>query len=72
MTPEGNRNKLELLRDGKRTSVSLSNQESIADSPIHSGDQVFAPDKSWLSRNTALVVSGVTGLALVAVTIIRK
>ncbi|HEY2897214.1 MAG TPA: polysaccharide biosynthesis/export family protein [Gemmatimonadaceae bacterium] len=72
VTPEGNRNKLELQRAGQRTSVSLSQQGTIADSPIQSGDQVFAPDRSWLSRNTALVVSGVTGLALVAVTIIRK
>ena len=72
VTPEGNRNKLELQRAGQRTTVSLSSPGTIADSPIQSGDQVFAPDKSWLARNTALVVSGVTGLALVAVTIIRK
>jgi polysaccharide export outer membrane protein len=72
VTPEGNRNKLELQRAGQRSSVSLSSQGTIADSPIQSGDQVFAPDRSWFSRNTALVVSGVTGLALVAVTIIRK
>jgi protein involved in polysaccharide export with SLBB domain len=72
VTPEGNRNKLELQRAGQRTTVSLSSTGTIADSPIQSGDQVIAPEKSWLSRNTALVVSGVTGLALVAVTIIRK
>ena len=72
VTPEGNRNKLELQRAGQRTTVSLSSPGTIADSPIQSGDQVIAPDKSWFARNTALVVSGVTGLALVAVTIIRK
>lgn len=72
VTPEGNKNKLDLLRAGQHTAVSLSNMGTIADSPVQSGDQVSAPEKSWLSRNTALVVSGVTGLALVLVTIIRK
>ena len=52
-------------------SVSLKSTGTIADSPVQSGDQVNAPDRSWLSRNTALVVSGVTGLALIVVTIIR-
>jgi protein involved in polysaccharide export with SLBB domain len=71
VTPEGNKNKVELLRDNKRTSIGLSSQATLADSPVESGDQVSAPERSWLSRNTALVVSGVTGLALIAVTIIR-
>lgn len=71
VTPEGNKNKLVLLRAGQHTSVSLSQMGTIADSPVQSGDQVSAPEKSWLSRNAALVISGVTGLALIAVTIIR-
>ena len=69
--PEGDKNKLELTRAGKRTTVSLKNEGTIADTPIQSGDQVNAPDRSWFSRNTALVVSGVTGLALIVVTVIR-
>lgn len=72
VTPDGNKNKVELLRDNKRTGISLSSEPSLADSPVQSGDQVVAPDKSWFSRNTALVVSGITGLALVVVTIVRK
>jgi protein involved in polysaccharide export with SLBB domain len=72
VTPEGNKNKLELQRGNQRTAISLSDGRSLADSPIQSGDQVSAPERSWLSRNTALVVSGVTGLAVVAVTLIRR
>ena len=71
VTPEGNKNKVELLRDNKRTSIGLSSQASLADSPVQSGDQVSAPERSWFARNTALVVSGVTGLALIVVTLIR-
>ena len=71
VTPDGNKNKVELLRNNKRTSIGLSNQATLADTPVQSGDLVSAPERSWLSRNTALVVSGVTGLALIVVTIIR-
>ena len=71
VTPEGNKKKVELLRDNQRSQISLSSETSLADSPIQSGDQVSASERSWLSRNTALVVSGVTGLALIVVTVIR-
>jgi protein involved in polysaccharide export with SLBB domain len=72
VTPEGDKNKLELQRSNQRTKINLSGGASLADSPIQSGDEVSAPERSWLSRNTALVVSGITGLAVVAVTLIRR
>ena len=71
VTPDGNKSKVELLRGNKRTAIGLSSEPSLADSPVQSGDQVSAPEKSWFARNTALVVSGITGIALVVVTIIR-
>ena len=72
VVPEGDKNRIELLRDNKRTGIGLSNGTSLADSPVQSGDQVSAPERSWFSRNTALVISGVTGIALVVVTIVRR
>lgn len=71
VTPEGNKNKVELQRGNQRTAISLSGGTSLADSPIQSGDQVAAPERSWFSRNTALVVSGITGIAVVVATILR-
>jgi polysaccharide export outer membrane protein len=71
VTPDGDKNKAELVRDTKHTKISLSGGSTLADSPIQSGDQVSAPERSWFSRNTALVVSGVTGLALIVVTLVR-
>jgi protein involved in polysaccharide export with SLBB domain len=72
VTPEGNKNKLELQRGNQRSSISLSgNTSSLADTPVQSGDLVSVPERSWFSRNTAIVVSGVTGLALVVVTLLR-
>lgn len=71
VTPDGNKNKIELLRGNERTDIGLSSGTTLADSPVRSGDQVSAPERSWFSRNTALVVSGITGVALVVVTILR-
>ena len=72
VTPEGNKNEVELVRANQRTQISLSSTAPLADSPIQSGDQVSAPERSWFSRNTALVVSGITGVALIFVTLIRR
>ena len=72
VTPEGNRNRLELTRGSMHKSFSVTGEPTLADSPIQSGDQVTAPERSWFARNTALVVSGITGLALLIVTVVRK
>jgi protein involved in polysaccharide export with SLBB domain len=71
VTPEGNKNKIELQRGTQRSSINLSGGTSLADSPVQSGDLVSVPERSWFSRNTAVVVSGITGLALVVVTLLR-
>lgn len=71
VTPEGNRNRVELTRGTMHKSFSVSGEPTLADSPIQSGDQVTAPERSWFARNTALVVSGITGIAVLVVTVVR-
>ena len=71
ITTEGDRKRIDLVRDGEETSIKLSNAPSLADSPVQSGDQVTAPERSWASRNTALIASGLTGVALIVAAIIR-
>jgi polysaccharide export outer membrane protein len=71
VTPTGNQKRIDLLRGGVRTQINLSRPIPIADSPLQSGDQVSVPERSWLSRNTALVASGFTGVALIIAAIIR-
>jgi polysaccharide export outer membrane protein len=60
--PEGKRDQVELRRDGKLVSARLQQVSRIADSPIRSGDQLYVPQRSWLSRNTA-VAAGLLGTA---------
>lgn len=56
-TSEGKADRIEVLRDGERIKTKLSQRTRIADSPIISGDQIFVPERSWVSRNTAIVAT---------------
>ena len=40
---------------------------SLANAAIRSGDQLFVPERSWLSRNTGVMATGIsaaTGLLI--------
>lgn len=60
-TPDGNRRKIELLRDGQRIAVDLADVMKIADLPLRSGDQLFVPERSWISRNPGVIAASLTG-----------
>lgn len=65
-TPQGRSNKVELRRQGERVPGKLSGRLLIGASPIRSGDQVFVPERSWLSRNPGIVI-GALGLVTTVV-----
>lgn len=71
VTSEGNRKRIELLRGSKRTSIDLSRETTLADSPLQSGDQVSVPERSWLSRNTGVVTGALTAVAILIAATIR-
>ncbi len=68
--PDGKQGRLELRRDGVRIDTDLMQTARIAELPIRSGDQLFVPQRGWLSRNTWLIstVVGATATLLIAVT----
>jgi len=71
-TPDGNRRKIELLRDGKRLDVPLTDAARIADLPIRSGDQLFIPERSWFARNPGLIATAVSaGVSLIIASFLR-
>jgi polysaccharide export outer membrane protein len=61
VTPEGQSDRVELQREGVRVPGHLSGRALIGNSPIQSGDQLFVPERSWLSRNPGVVI-GTIGL----------
>lgn len=60
-TPEGRTDRVELFRDGERLVANINQRTRIAELPIRSGDQLFVPERSWISRNSAFVAALVSG-----------
>jgi protein involved in polysaccharide export with SLBB domain len=60
-TPQGKSNKVELRRQGEKVPGQLSGRLRIGESSIRSGDQIFVPERSWISRNPGIVI-GTLGL----------
>ncbi len=74
ITTNGNRNKVMLLRDNQVIVSALGPGTVLQNSPVQSGDQIFVPQRSWMSRNgqTFFVAAlSVTTAVLVAVLVRR-
>jgi protein involved in polysaccharide export with SLBB domain len=69
---EGKQDQVELRRQGESSIAKLTRGMKLADTPIRSGDQLYVPEKSWLSRNTGLVLAGVGTLTSVLYFIVRR
>jgi len=68
---DGKQDHVELRRRGERVPATLSLQTRLVDTPVQSGDQLYVPQKSWLSRNTG-VVFGVASLMISLVYLVRR
>jgi polysaccharide export outer membrane protein len=71
-TSDGKADKVELRRSGHRIMVDLSRQTRLATMPIRAGDQLYVPERSWVSRNTGLVAAGITAATTVIVTLLVR
>jgi protein involved in polysaccharide export with SLBB domain len=71
VSSNGNPKKIELLRQGQRLEVQLTQQSRLSESPMRSGDELWVPEKSWLSRNAAVVAAVITGTAFVIAATVR-
>lgn len=69
-TTDSKRNQVELVRGSSRHTYDLKARPQDANLPLASGDQVFVPQRSWLSRNatwfvsTLVAVGGTTAVLL--------
>jgi polysaccharide export outer membrane protein len=59
-TPDGKPDQVVLRRGGERLQVNLTRDTRLADTPIRTGDELFVPQRSWVSRNTGLVAAGLS------------
>jgi len=70
-TPLGDADKVEVVRNGERLRVRVSQGTRITESAIQSGDQLFVPERGWLSRNTGIVAALITAGVSVVITLAR-
>jgi len=66
-TENADQDKLRIIRDGVQLAVDIRVDTRIADSPLRSGDQIYVPLRSWITRNAGLVAA--TMSAVVSLTI---
>lgn len=72
VAPDGNPDKGELIRAGTRLDVKLSRRTKIAETPLQSGDQLFVPQRSWISRNPGVVAGTLTAVAGIVVSLLVR
>jgi polysaccharide export outer membrane protein len=70
-SPDGANDRVLLMR-GDETITTVTGHVRIADTPLRSGDQLFVPERSWVSRNQGVVAAVVSGLISVAVAFIVR
>ncbi len=62
-SPDGKKDQVELRRQGEQVVARLTERARLADTPLRSGDELFVPERSWMSRNFGLVLAGVSTAA---------
>jgi polysaccharide export outer membrane protein len=70
--PDGNPDKGELIRAGTRLGVKLSRRTKIGDTPLQSGDPLYVPQRSWISRNPGVVAGTLTAVAGIVVSLLVR
>jgi len=68
-TPDGARDRVELVRGQQRVVTRVTMGTRVEQTPLESGDQIFIPQRAWIARNTWLV-STLIGGALTVTTLI--
>lgn len=71
-TPQGDPDKIKLIRDGEAITTRLSQRSRVIDLPIRSGDQLFVPERNWVSRNSGVVAATISASVSLIIALIRN
>ena len=72
-TALGDPDKVRIIRDGQEVAVDLTVDTRLGASIIRSGDQIFVPERNWVSRNSNVVATALSGsVALVIALFLRR
>jgi len=68
--PTGMQDKVDVIRGGKKQRVKFTQRTSVGSLAIRSGDELFLPERSWVSRNGYVVGALIGAAVLITTTII--
>ena len=71
-TPDGKPDQAVLRRDGEDLRIKLNSGTRLADTPIRTGDQIYVPQRGWISRNAGLVAAGLSAATSVVVALLLR
>jgi protein involved in polysaccharide export with SLBB domain len=71
-TSEGKPDQVVLRRGGRDLRVKLDKETRLADTPIRTGDQLYVPQRSWISRNGGLFAAGISAATTLIVALIVR
>ena len=63
VSPEGRNGRVDLVRDGRRIASSISPSSRLVELALRSGDELYVPERAWVSRNTGLLFGGLSAIA---------
>ena len=62
ISPEGKNGAVDLVRDGHRIATSISPSSRLVELALRSGDELYVPQRGWLSRNPGILLGGLSAL----------
>jgi protein involved in polysaccharide export with SLBB domain len=71
-TSEGKPDRVVLRREGERINVALDKNTRLTDTPMQTGDQLYVPQRGWVSRNAGLVAAGLSAATTVVVALLLR
>ena len=67
----GRTDKVEILRAGQKLPGSVSGRSYISQTPVRSGDQLYVPERSWISRNPGIILAFLSTITVLLYTVRR-
>jgi len=71
-TSTGKPDQVELYRGDEKIVGEIHGATSLTDLPLQSGDQLFVPERSWISRNVGLVSTAVSATLTIVALIVNR
>jgi protein involved in polysaccharide export with SLBB domain len=63
VSPDGRSGTVDLVRDGRRVATSISPSSRLVELALRSGDELYVPERAWLTRNPGVILGGLSAFA---------